>query len=699
MNGIFYNKSKINTDNHEKQITNHNKVRKYFKMVLVIIACIVFEFFISNGSFLFTLSHYEETTIDLSKAIFPEKNASIRISNGEAVLEKGVLQFDEINQEVRTICIETKNGNCCYIDLKIGFTDDNFAHDDGFDNNSTTHRIYLDKKENISCISVMPYGYVKNLRLEFCEGNNDTFSISSIKLNATPPFRFSIVRISFLIVLCLIVKLKAWRWTFKNSDIPFLMFLALMICVLLGIVTTMQSELSAEPLLEPYPLENQYTRDQYQQLFNAFYKGKLDIDAETNPEELDSLECPYDITERDSVGVSGDYWDRAYYNGKYYSYFGVAPVFTVYMPVYILTGRLPSEILASSIVTCYAVLFLSLLYAVIIKNFCSKAPFIPVILAQLALIFGSSILTQWSERIFYYIAVISGISSLAAFLFFLLSAYYESNYIRRLIMLGFAGISIVLIASSRPTMLIYCVCAIIVAFNVFKDKQDSFKHKVGYTCTIGIPVLIGAICLMSYNYLRFGNIFEFGFTYQLTVSNASANGISASFIHATLYHYFFQLPKIEGQFPYIEMNNETLQSYPRYTYTNWSIGAFSYPAVWGVLAFSLFDIKKDKFKTQLLLTLTSCAVVLAFIDMCKAGVHYRYVADILLPLLIVGIVVFLNVLTESKTLPRRIYITTYLFVVFVFIMTVILGFLLIFTNENEFFMGVWAPITEIIKFL
>lgn len=557
----------------------HRKIKVY---ILILITCVTAELIISNGPAVWlALRHYEETPLDLCQAAFPDKNTSIRISGGEAVLEKGVLQFDEIDRKVRTICIETKNGNYCYIDLKIGFTDDNFALDGGFDNNSTTHRIYLDKNKSTSCIGVMPYGNIKKLRLEFCEGNGDAFTISSIKLNEAPPFRFSIVRFSLFVMICMLVKTRAWRWKFRNSDATFLLFAALMICILVGIVTSMQSEVSGEALLEPYPLENRYTRDQYQQLFNSFHEGRLDINVETNPNELISLECPYDITQRDSAAVSGDYWDRAYYDGKYYSYFGIAPVFTVYYPVYILTGRLPSEILASCIVTCYAVLFITLLYAVIIKKFCSEAPLIPVILGQFALIFGSSILTQCSERIFYYIAVISGIGSLAAFFFFLLSAYYASCYNKRLILLCFTGASVVLIASSRPTMLIYCVSALAAAFHIFKDEKNSVKHKAVYTCSIGIPVLMGAIALMSYNYLRFGDPFEFGFTYQLTVSNASANGISAKYIPAAIYHYFFQLPKIEGQFPFVEMSNETLQPYPRYTYTNWSIGAFSYPAVWG----------------------------------------------------------------------------------------------------------------------
>lgn len=302
--------------------------------VLILIMCVTAELIIANRSAL-ALSRYEEIPLDLYQAAFPDKNTSIRISGGEAVLEKDVLEFDEIDREVRTIRVETKNGNYCYIDLKIGFTDDNFALGGAYENNSSTHRIYLDKTENISCINVMPYGKMRKLRLEFCGGSGDVFTISSIKLNAAPPFRFSIIRSSFLALFCMLVKMKAWRWRSGSSNIGYLMFVSLMICAMPGLVTNMQSKVSGEPLLEPYPLENRYTRDQYQQLFSAFFEGKLDINAQPPPDELSSLECPYDITERDAADVSGDHWDRAYYNGRFYSYFGIAPVFTVYLPVYL----------------------------------------------------------------------------------------------------------------------------------------------------------------------------------------------------------------------------------------------------------------------------------------------------------------------------------------------------------------------------
>lgn len=48
----------------------------------------------------------------------------------------------------------------------------------------------------------------------------------------------------------------------------------------------------------------------------------LVLDAAPELAELDNV---YDNSERNASGISYA-WDRAYYNGHYYSYFGITPV-------------------------------------------------------------------------------------------------------------------------------------------------------------------------------------------------------------------------------------------------------------------------------------------------------------------------------------------------------------------------------------
>lgn len=60
---------------------------------------------------------------------------------------------------------------------------------------------------------------------------------------------------------------------------------------------------------------------------------------------------PYDYTARSRIAENGAtiYFDYAFYNGKYYSYFGVVPALLFFVPFRLLTGM--------ALPTAYAVLF------------------------------------------------------------------------------------------------------------------------------------------------------------------------------------------------------------------------------------------------------------------------------------------------------------------------------------------------------
>ena len=76
---------------------------------------------------------------------------------------------------------------------------------------------------------------------------------------------------------------------------------------------------------------------QYHQLAVSITEGHFYLDIEPS-EELMAMDNPYDRNQRDADHVEFQ-WDTAYYNGKYYSYFGVLPVFIYYLPYYLITGQ------------------------------------------------------------------------------------------------------------------------------------------------------------------------------------------------------------------------------------------------------------------------------------------------------------------------------------------------------------------------
>lgn len=683
---------------YDKNMKNMKK-KIPIKYLVLLAVCVLAELIFANFSAIsLFLSGREEVRLDLGSAIVYDKESPISYmpTSGAVKLEKGALHFDGVNAEMANICIHVKDGNTRYMTAHIAFTDDNYSEEDGFYRNCADYKIYLGQ-DNKNYINFASYGQVKGLRLEFGGSAGAPFEIASVTLNSKPPFAFRFTRFALLLIAVMAVGSGAWRWKMKKSDLALFGFASAVMCVFFIAITLFSVAFTGEPMLNDYPLKNPTTYDQYQQLFTSFMDGRTNIAVDTDPAELQRLSNPYDVTVRDKAEVPGDYWDRAYYNGKYYSYFGLAPLFTVYFPVYFITGRLPAPVLGSALVTLYAMIFISLLYTAFLKHLTDEPPLLLAVLGYFTLLLCSPVLALNSEMLFYYIAVISGIGSLAAFLFFLLEAYFAQSVKKRAVLLALSGTSAVFIAASRPNMLIYCSAALAAAWFVLGDKTETVKHKAIYSCSIALPVVFGAAGIMAYNYARFQDPLEFGFSYQLTVSDPSANKLMLAYIPAAVYHYFLEQPKFRSQFPYLEIPWSSMETYPRHTYIAQCMGVLSYPVTWAAALLPITGKKDGGFRRAFTLTLTVSAVVLAFIDMCKAGAHYRYTADILMALVFAALIVLFEVVSLAEKAPGKIYPTIYTLSALALFLSCALGFLLIFANENSFYMFDYAGVTEMFR--
>lgn len=79
---------------------------------------------------------------------------------------------------------------------------------------------------------------------------------------------------------------------------------------------------------------------QYHALAESFKEGSFSLLEEPST-VLQNMENPYDYEYRTQVmSEAGEWykWDHAYYDGKYYVYFGVVPAALFYFPYYMLTG-------------------------------------------------------------------------------------------------------------------------------------------------------------------------------------------------------------------------------------------------------------------------------------------------------------------------------------------------------------------------
>ncbi len=657
-------------------------IKKRQASIIIAAVCLVLELILSNWSALTLIfSGCDEKILDLSSAEIIDGTAYDYIAESYIYTNGGTVSISGVDTKIKNITVAYSSYGE-YIPVTISFTDENFAYEDAYDYNSLYFEEYAETN-HATTYHVSSYGQAGTIHLDY-SGASGYVEIDSVSVNSMPSFGFSIVRFAVFLLVCFIVKKGLWheRFTETNRARALAICGAAMCVLVLYTAVALALNNADTVLLEEYPIADINSADEYEQLFDAFAKGQLNLDINYDTAALDSLDNTYDRSERNAQGVTGGFFDRAYYNGKFYSYFGVLPIFTVYFPIYIFTGKMPSTTLVSAILCVYAIIFITLLYNLIMSKLCKRTPAVLVVLGYFAVIFSSLVLTLAAENLFYFTAVLAGIGAVAAFFYFLLKAYYAETPSGRCLWLVFTGIAVVAIAAGRPTLLVYTLVAIVPAIYIFKGS-GSVKQRALYIVSIGVPVVIGAALLMLYNYLRFDNPLEFGFNYQLTVSIADANTFTLSMLPAMLYHMFFQSPKVTGNFPYIEPKSYSLDSYSRYTYLGRNIGILNYPIMWGNVFLPFVSENKRNFKRQFCCAAFVCAVLLSFIDACKAGFHYRYSGDILLVFALIAVVAVCGLLALLEKTSYRLYKYAYGVAAAAMSASIVFGLLMVFAGENQ----------------
>ena len=390
-----------------------------------------------------------------------------------------------------------------------------------------------------------------------------------------------------------------------------------------------------------YLSENPYL---YYNQFDAFMHGQLHLVAEPDP-RLALLENPYDPYQRGGISYL---WDTVYYNGKYYSYYGVAPIFFVMFPVYILSGFtiVPNGLFCltlASVLYAYGIFRLSLLLK---EKYAANLPRWFVYLFSF-LIFVSSLgynflnfrWTDWKYRVPFAYAVVGMV--------FFLTYFFEGlkrEGVKQHIYWGLSALFYVLIMGSRPELGIIAILIVPYLAKYILQGRTKIakgeKNNLYPLIPFAVVLVVGGIALAGYNFLRFGSLTEFGSNYQLTINDARTNSLDLEHgLFDAFYHYFWQQPifstKIEetgfagffdfGQFPFITTQYVGLR-YETHVYISYSVGLLSSPAFYLglLLPFSLAAHKKIEEWVYLILP-PFLLLILCWLMYCLGGVCMRYI--------------------------------------------------------------------------
>ena len=481
----------------------------------------------------------------------------------------------------------------------------------------------------------------------------DSFVISDVKINPEFIFNMNYLRLVLLIAAAMLVFcIKEYKQFFRKISFRNAAIITAALCafgsvLFSGVCATTDG---AEPV-EYIKGMDVSRQNPYVQQFDAFEKGQLNIDVEPDPALLE-LKNPYDPEERSGVFFL---WDRAYKDGKYYSYFGTAPICTVYYPFYFLTGKLPAESTVMAVFAFIVSVFLPLAVMLLSRLINSNiSPWFASITAFGALGASMVFLLQRGFMPFYYIASLSAMAFGAMAVFWWIFAFSIKKRSAKTVSFALSGLSYAFCIHSRLNIAFsigIVIAAAAIAYFVKSVKAKEIKASVINILAFCVPVGIGGILAMWYNYARFSNPFDFGTAYQMTVADTSTYKISLNGFFPMLYQYFIRPFEMTSEFPYLYLKTDNISDLGKYIYTDANIGIFAMPFMFALpAAFCIFRNRSvSKYGKSVLGAALASMLITAFADICLGGVIFRYTADISL----IGVIASAGILFEIYNICIR----------------------------------------------
>ncbi|MDE6092744.1 MAG: hypothetical protein K2G14_06570, partial [Ruminococcus sp.] len=411
--------------------------------------------------------------------------------------------------------------------------------------------------------TVLLSGKVGALQFNFSGIHNyDTFTISGIELNAPIPFEVSAVRMALIIIISTL----AWAVIFsgllnrsyeKNR----------ILCKISAAIVTISAVLIAFGMTcekIPYNSDDYFLQKEGNQISEelvlAFENGQVSLMDEPE-KELFELKDPYDTYVREST-VPDYKWDHVFYNGKYYSYYGIAPVILLFLPYHLITGSFFPTDIAVLIFSALGLIFLTMTYNAIIKRWFRRIPSGCYIAGLVILLTVCGIWYCVGRPLFYEISISSGFAFTALGAYFLISSNVIGGGEISLAKIPFASLFLAIAVLCRPTLAVYSVCACVYYAIGFRNSakihypDGSIKtvksRKIKYILGALIPFVVLGLVQMWYNYARFDSPFDFGIKYSLTINDFIDSEYHTLFVLIGMFAYIFAFPSVKPDYPYVE---------------------------------------------------------------------------------------------------------------------------------------------------
>jgi hypothetical protein len=288
----------------------------------------------------------------------------------------------------------------------------------------------------------------------------------------------------------------------------------------------------------------------YPLLAEGFQAGHLWLPVDPPP-ALAKLSDPYDPAQRQQAGLA-DLHDVSYFHGRYYLYFGVAPVLTVFLPFRVLTGSyFPQEL--ATILFCIGGYFCSLaLFLGFRRRYFPDTSAGWLWLGALMLGMANLCPAMLARNAVWEVPIASAYFYSCLGLLLLFKA---SGSGRRLLWLAMAGLAFGLSVASRPHFVFLGIMLGLFWLWDWRRRAGAGEHAgpiLRETAALFLPIAVVVAGLLVYNDARFGDPLEFGVRYQLGgIDTLHLKPMSVRFLPINFYYYFLAPAQFQRYFPFV----------------------------------------------------------------------------------------------------------------------------------------------------
>lgn len=626
-----------------REIFNTESINKTIHvLVIIILLAIGLEIFVFN------YRHYESAfnqTIDQYDLVVGAGLVSDGVKGYVAQAEGDKsLEIIGLDSELHNIWINLRHGDVkkTFVNVRIE------AQDEGNSKYYTlTSRDVFNKVEKSQYFRTHLYGKVERLKLNVNVSAGETFYIDSLELNAQTPLFLSLVRFMTVTVILFMMYLlrpssALYHFTF-DMEVRFQRLSIGIFIMIYILVFWLLVQLNPTFIDVSIPHHKQYHL-----LTEALVKGQPYLD-EVPSEELQKLSNPYDISLRSKTNTYY-MWDQAYYNGKYYVYFGIGPVLFFYLPYYLIRGvHLPTYIgvFWSCIIAMIGIMGL---LGAIIQRWFKRTPFVLYLILASYLINGCGLLYIAKRPDFYNITIALGLAlSFVGLAAWLLASI---NEVPSKWLILFGSFCMAMVAACRPQMLLGSFLAFPIFYDaVFRNRTLFSKRSAWSSLFFFLPFVLVASGLMYYNAIRFGSVFDFGANYNLTLNDMTKRGWVFDRTFLGIIAYLFQPVSFQTDFPFFRVVG--LHSYYiGHTIMENPIGGIFYTNLLSILSLLVWHLRRI-FIDRSVLILSAMAllfgIVIVVVDTQMAGILMRYLSDFSWLILISAILVLLTINDHLKS--------------------------------------------------